>query len=150
MRRFVLGLCVLLPFRGAAAADIPLVHFTDAVRDHPIDAGRGASFDEVARGAESSINLWQITTQMPAHFHKSHEEVIVVESGTGEARIGDRTIAMKAGDVLLIPAGTVHSARVVGSEPFRGISVFAPAFDAQDRVPVAPQPAAGTEAPGPP
>ena len=41
---------------------------------------------------------------------------------------------MQAGDILLVPKGTVHSVKALGDEPFQGVSVFAPAFDGKDRV----------------
>ena len=49
------------------------------------------------------------------HTHPG-EEVIYVLEGTLEYQIEDRPpVTLKAGDVLFIPAGTVHSARNPGS-----------------------------------
>jgi quercetin dioxygenase-like cupin family protein len=117
--------------------------FEDVVRQHPLDPVRGATVTEILRGEHASLNVWQMTGGMPPHFHRDHEEIIIVKSGTAAARIGDREVTMKAGDVILIPKGTVHGARVLlaEGEPFRGWSIFAPAFDGKDRVLVdAPEP----------
>lgn len=71
---------------------------------------------------------------MPLHLHREHEEVIVVRSGRARARLGDETIDLGPGDVLLVPRNTVHGARAFGEDPLVGVSVFAPAFDGKDRV----------------
>ena len=119
---------------AAAPAVAPVVHFDEVIKVNPIDATRGAVLTEVARGEQASVNIWQMTKGLPLHLHRSHEEVIFVKSGRAEVRIGERTLTMQAGDLVLIPKGMLHSARAVGKEPFRGISVFAPAFDGKDRI----------------
>jgi quercetin dioxygenase-like cupin family protein len=51
----------------------------------------------------------------PDHSHPGEEIVYVIE-GTLEYRLAGRPPAtLKAGDVLFIPYGTIHSARNVGS-----------------------------------
>jgi quercetin dioxygenase-like cupin family protein len=51
----------------------------------------------------------------PNHTHPG-EEIIYVLAGTLEYQIeGKPTVTLKAGDVLFIPAGTVHSAKNVGN-----------------------------------
>jgi quercetin dioxygenase-like cupin family protein len=119
---------------GVPPADAPVVRFDEVVKAHPIDPERGAVLTEVARGEQASVNIWQMTKGLPLHLHRHHEEVIFVKSGRAEVRIGERTLTMQAGDLVLVPKNTVHSARAVGTEPFRGISVFSPAFDGKDRV----------------
>jgi quercetin dioxygenase-like cupin family protein len=52
----------------------------------------------------------------PNHKHPG-EEVIYVLSGLLEYRVeGKAPVVLKAGDVLFIPAGVIHSAKNVGSE----------------------------------
>lgn len=126
---------------AASTVEPPVVHFDEVVKAHPIDPARGAALTEVARGEQASVNVWQMTKGLPTHFHRSHEEVIFVRSGRAEARIGDRTVEMKAGDILLVPKGVVHGVKVLGDAPFLGVSVFAPAFDGKDRVFVEEKPA---------
>ena len=51
----------------------------------------------------------------PDHSHPGEEIVYVIE-GTLEYRLESKPpVTLKAGEVLFIPAGTVHSARNVGS-----------------------------------
>jgi quercetin dioxygenase-like cupin family protein len=54
-------------------------------------------------------------TAFPKHTHPG-EEIIYVLEGTLEYQIEDKPpVTLKAGDVLFIPAGAVHSARNPGS-----------------------------------
>jgi quercetin dioxygenase-like cupin family protein len=50
----------------------------------------------------------------PRHTHPG-EEIIYVIEGTLEYEIGSKRVTVKPGDVLFVPAGTVHSAKKVGS-----------------------------------
>lgn len=50
----------------------------------------------------------------PRHTHPG-EEIIYVIEGQHEYQVeGKRPVTLKAGDVLFVPAGTVHAARNVG------------------------------------
>ena len=50
----------------------------------------------------------------PDHSHPG-EEIIYVLEGTFEYRVAGRPVTVGAGEVLFIPAGTIHSARNAGS-----------------------------------
>jgi quercetin dioxygenase-like cupin family protein len=53
----------------------------------------------------------------PRHSHPG-EEIIYVLEGALEYRVdGKPPVTLKAGDVLFIPAGTIHAARNVGGGP---------------------------------
>lgn len=43
-----------------------------------------------------------------AEGHKQSDQVLLVLEGEVEGEIGDETITMKKGDVVVIPAGTKH------------------------------------------
>ena len=51
----------------------------------------------------------------PAHSHPGEELVYVVEGLLEYALEGRPPVTLKAGDVLFIPAGTVHAVKNVGS-----------------------------------
>ena len=54
-------------------------------------------------------------TTAPRHTHPG-EEIISVLEGTWEYTLeGKPPVVVKAGDVLFIPAGTIHSARNLGT-----------------------------------
>ena len=60
----------------------------------------------------------------PLHIHATCDELIYVLSGSCEHRIGDKTVTLKAGDMLRIPAGTAHAARTSEDEPMEAIVVY--------------------------
>jgi quercetin dioxygenase-like cupin family protein len=110
------------------------VAFAEIVRRNPIDPQTGGALTPIAQGEFATVNVWQLAGRIPAHYHRAHEEIVIVHSGTGEVRLGDQTFTLQAGDVLLVPKNVVHAVRATGDVPFRGVSVFGPAFDGQDRV----------------
>ena len=60
----------------------------------------------------------------PLHIHDNCEEVVYILSGSCEQRVGDRTVLMKAGDTLHIPAGVPHTARALGKETLRSLVAY--------------------------
>jgi quercetin dioxygenase-like cupin family protein len=60
----------------------------------------------------------------PRHSHPGEELVYVVE-GTLEYRLDGRPpVTLKAGDVLFIPAGTVHAVKNVGSSKASELATY--------------------------
>jgi quercetin dioxygenase-like cupin family protein len=55
-------------------------------------------------------------THFPNHTH-SMEKKDAVLSGTFQLQLGDKTVVLKAGDMVRVPAGAVHNATVLGQEP---------------------------------
>ena len=68
---------------------------------------------------------------IPANFSSDHEnshrgdQIIYVIDGRATARVSGKEQEIKAGDVVTIPAGAMHTLRT-GSEPLFGLTVFAP------------------------
>jgi quercetin dioxygenase-like cupin family protein len=58
------------------------------------------------------------------HTHPGEETIYVLE-GTLEYQVGDNPpVTLKAGDVLFIPAGTIHAARNVSSEKASELATY--------------------------
>lgn len=101
----------------AAAMFVPAPHIAGAqqVGTHRTELQR---HDLSAEGREVIQVLVDLDpgTIAPHHRHPG-EEIIYVLAGTWEYRLaGKSPVTLKAGDVLFIPAGAVHSARNVGHE----------------------------------
>jgi quercetin dioxygenase-like cupin family protein len=99
----------------AAAAAFPLssmaqkldangIGRTEAIR-HDFDANREAIQVKVDFGPHAAF---------PKHSHPGVEIAYVLE-GTVEYELNGKTVVLKAGDALYIPAGAVHSARNLGT-----------------------------------
>jgi quercetin dioxygenase-like cupin family protein len=59
-------------------------------------------------------------TTAPRHSHPGEEIIYVLEGSWEYTLDGKPPVVLKAGDVLFIPAGVIHSARNVGTGPRRG------------------------------
>ena len=60
----------------------------------------------------------------PRHTHPG-EEIIYVLSGTLDYPIGDGAwLTLRAGDVLFVPAGVVHTARNVSADPASELATY--------------------------
>jgi len=60
---------------------------------------------------------------IPLHRHRI-DEVILYEAGEAEVRIGRDTHRVRAGDLVIIPAGDVHGTRNMGDGIVRLRAVF--------------------------
>lgn len=74
-----------------------------------------------------------VHSEVRPHFHRAHTEHVIVIEGEAIMHLGDEKRTITGGDVIVIPAGTVHAVSVIGTTPLRVISVQAPYFDGSDR-----------------
>jgi len=59
------------------------------------------------------------------HTHPNADEVFFVLSGHGEARSGDETFEIKAGDTVFVPIGDVHYFRNTDEkEPLKALFIY--------------------------
>lgn len=81
---------------------------------------------EVDPGAEMTFGIVHVNAGQtnPVHLHDNCEEILYMVSGSCEHRVGDKTVVLKAGDVIRIPRGVHHSARTFDKEPMRAIIVY--------------------------
>jgi quercetin dioxygenase-like cupin family protein len=62
------------------------------------------------------------------HFHPNCEEVLSVWRGHIVHTWEDKEVEMRKGDTITIPAGVVHNARNIGTEPAELVICFSSAF----------------------
>lgn len=58
--------------------------------------------------------------------HPGADQLFVVVEGNGEARVGDLELAVEAGDLVFVEAGTRHNIINRATIPMRLITVFSP------------------------
>ena len=88
--------------------------------------------------SKASAQMLQKTPQsqtmaftIPANFSNDHEnshkgdQIIYVIEGCAIARVSGKEQEIKAGDMLMIPAGAPHTLRTE-SQPLFGVTIFAP------------------------
>ena len=107
----------------AVAGAIAMVLVTGGVVRSVVTAQQtGATRTELQRHALSMPGREVIQVRVdlepgstfPSHTHPG-EEIIYVIEGTWEYEIAGKSVKAKAGDVLFVPAATIHSAKNAGT-----------------------------------
>ncbi|MGB1287872.1 MAG: cupin domain-containing protein [Aggregatilineales bacterium] len=69
---------------------------------------------------------------VPDHYHKWEDQTFHVMEGTLEAKIGDVTYQLQAGDTIHCPRGISHYMKNIGTEDVRVVSYIFPGDWAED------------------
>jgi mannose-6-phosphate isomerase-like protein (cupin superfamily) len=88
------------------------------------------------RTQEASGHAVRLRTAEKPHVHDHHDLVVFVMKGEARLHFADRSVDVKAGDVIEIPRGTLHWAENTGRGPGEAYALYTPAFDGQDIRPV--------------
>jgi quercetin dioxygenase-like cupin family protein len=62
----------------------------------------------------------------PRHIHRSHDELFYVLEGEFLFLVGERQVSAPPGSFVFIPRGTVHAAKVIGTEPGKVLIAYVP------------------------
>ncbi|HUS14562.1 MAG TPA: cupin domain-containing protein [Chloroflexia bacterium] len=87
---------------------------------------------------------------IPLHIHHTVEEVIVIEAGTAEIRVGLETRRVGPGAVAFVPPGTPHGTRNVGDSILRIQAIFPSPLIDIEMLERAPRPGTEGDPPQPP
>jgi len=102
----ILVLFITLVLPGSVIAQMPGIKRTELQRHDLSTPGRETIQARIDFDSSASF---------PKHTHPG-EEIIYVLEGSLEYQVeGKLAVTLKAGDVLFIPAGTIHAAKNVGS-----------------------------------
>ena len=109
-------------------ADVPAYVTKDGstIRELMHPAAHGNRLQSLA---EATIDAGS-RTQL--HRHARTEELYHVTAGTGLMTLGDATLAVGAGDTVLIPPGTPHCIEATGTEPLRILCCCSPPYSHED------------------
>lgn len=64
--------------------------------------------------------------EIGAEVHDENDQILTFVSGTGEAQVAGETRDVKAGDLVVVPAGTEHNFRNTGPLPLVLYTVYGP------------------------
>lgn len=126
------GLVLAAPAPSAAAQPEKGAHHFSFAGKRPTFKEEHVRPEVVVSGTDSEGNfslideVWSPAFRVPAHYHKEHAETFYIISGQVEWTVGGRTEVLKAGDLVHIPAYTVHAVRVVGDEDMHTLMVSQP------------------------
>jgi mannose-6-phosphate isomerase-like protein (cupin superfamily) len=82
--------------------------------------------EKLMPGAAQTLGLATILPgkQNPVHYHPNCEEVLYVISGQGLQSYDGRTVMLKEGMTIRIPANVKHNLQNTGTEPLRTLVSF--------------------------
>jgi quercetin dioxygenase-like cupin family protein len=88
---------------------------------------KGKPVKMLQKTSRSNIAVFTLPAGYTNDKENAHhgDQIIYVIDGCATARVSGKEQDIKAGDVLMIPAGAPHTLRT-GSDPFFGFTVFAP------------------------
>ncbi len=75
----------------------------------------------------AGLNAFEPGQEHAIHAHTGTDKVYLVLEGAGEFLLEGRSIPMRAGQMLVAPAGAPHGVRNAGSERLLVLAVLAPA-----------------------
>jgi quercetin dioxygenase-like cupin family protein len=65
-------------------------------------------------------------TTIPVHLHENEDELIFIQSGEGEATLGEKTVKLAGGSTLFVPQGTWHGGRNTGTGTLKWVAIYSP------------------------
>lgn len=79
----------------------------------------------------TSFVIW-VKDNVPAHYHKHHNETLNFLEGEGVFTVGGVKHEVKPGDFITIPKTVVHEFKTTSKTPVKVISIQAPEFLGKD------------------
>lgn len=81
---------------------------------------------EMVPGAGITVGVVEIDAgaSNPLHYHPNCEEALHLIEGSLDHRVGDRTVALGAGDTLHVPTGVHHQATNTGNVVARMVVAY--------------------------
>jgi quercetin dioxygenase-like cupin family protein len=112
------------------------VNLIDLAQQKDLDTMAGLNITQVASGKNASVNLVMGPpgSILKMHYHRYHDEITYCIKGQAAMNVSGKELAIKAGDLMYIPALVLHGSEVTGNETLQLISIFAPPFDGKDRI----------------
>ena len=65
-------------------------------------------------------------TAIPVHLLEKEDELIFIQSGEGEATVGEQIVKLASGSTLFVPRGTWHGGRNTGAGVLNWIAIYTP------------------------
>jgi len=94
-------------------ADAPILKHLDSLTTHRISPGDTVKLTHLTGPSEGSptsvfFEIWDPRGEQPDNSHPDSVEIFIFLAGEGVAQSDEHSVAVKAGDVLVLPSGSVH------------------------------------------
>ena len=111
-------------------ASVPAVILLGPGEGRVIPGAEGITVKASGEETGGAIGFLEATTPAgagaPRHIHHSSDEVFYVLAGEFQFLVGERVVSASAGTFVFIPRGTVHAAKVVGTEAGTVLAAYIP------------------------
>ncbi|MGC5616920.1 cupin domain-containing protein [Georgenia sp. Z1491] len=112
-------------------ADAPILKHLSDLQTYRIQAGDTVKLTHLTGPSEQSptsvfFEIWDPHGVQPDNTHPDSVEIFIFLSGRGEAVSDEHTVEVAAGDVLVLPEGSVHHIRnTSGTERLYAVTIMA-------------------------
>ncbi len=112
------------------------VNLIDLAQQKSVGTIAGLNITQVASGKNASVNLVMGPpgSVLKLHYHQYSDEMTYCIKGQAVMNVSGKQLVMKVGDLMYIPALTIHGSEVTGNGTLQLISIFTPPFDGKDRI----------------
>jgi quercetin dioxygenase-like cupin family protein len=112
------------------------VNLIDLAQQKSANTKNGLNITQVASEKNASVNfiMGPPGSILKMHYHQYHDETTYCIKGQAVMNVSGKELVMKTGDLMYIPALTLHGSEVTGNETLQLISIFTPSFDGKDRI----------------
>jgi len=121
----------VLPALAAENIVAQVIHVPDLVGDALGPASPTGYRSKTFMSADGSTISVQ-DGNVVKHLHPNTNEIQYILEGTGTIWLGDKEVAVKAGDLIIIPKGTPHGGSKPDGRPFKAIAIKTPPQAADD------------------
>ena len=121
----------VLPALAAENIVAQVIHVPDLVGDALGPASPTGYRSKTFMSADGSTISVQ-DGNVVKHMHPNTNEIQYILEGTGTIWLGDKEVAVKAGDLIIIPKGTPHGGSKPDGRPFKAIAIKTPPQAADD------------------
>ena len=115
----------VLPALAAENIVAQVIHVPDLVGDALGPASPTGYRSKTFMSADGSTISVQ-DGNVVKHLHPNTNEIQYILEGTGTIWLGDKEVAVKAGDLIIIPKGTPHGGSKPDGRPFKAIAIKTP------------------------
>lgn len=116
--------------RGQEPTKAVVKNITKALVQENFTRGDGFRVAVLAR-ENYGFRLVEVESEVKSHTHPRAHTLLLTE-GTGDLMLDGTRQAVRAGDMIHVPGGVVHSLRKTGAKPLVYVDVAAPALGPPD------------------
>ena len=87
---------------------------------------------ELYSSTNLSLSIATITGKSTSHMHKKMEEIYFILKGKGKIFVGDESVTIKEGDLVVIPKNKFHYVQTEKGESIEVVVATHPGFNPND------------------